>query len=154
MSLSVHLTFAAASADPRAWPTRDGMSSASMRTLLLAGCVASAASAGWLADPAPVLQADAELARLLRGMALIKAALVLAAVGVLLWRFGKPVSPRTTGAYLAGAWMLCGASVLIWQLSAIQFAALLFHAGVLLLLFTAWRDRGALSALPAVRKSA
>ena len=145
MSLSTHLTFAAASVRPRAPSARDGMRPASMRTLLLAGCLASAAAAGWLADPAPVLQADTELARLLRGMALIKGALMLAAVGVLLWRFGRPTTPRTAGAYLAGAWMLCGASLLIWQLSAIPFAALLFHAGVLLLLVAAWRDRSAIT---------
>ena len=116
-----------------------------MRALLLAGCVASAAAAGWLADPAPVLQADPELARLLRGMALIKAAFMLAAVGVLLWRFGRPMTPTTAGAYLAGTWMVCGASLLIWYLSAIPFAALLFHSGALLLLVAAWRDRGALA---------
>lgn len=42
--------------------------------------------------PAPesLLQADAELARLLRGMALIKAAIVVAALAALLWRFGQP----------------------------------------------------------------
>ena len=153
MSLSINLTFAAASAGSHSRPTRRGVLPAPMRALLLAGCVASAAAVGWLADPAAVLQADPELARLLRGMALIKAAVVLAAIGVLLWRFGGPTTPRTASAYLAGAWMLCGASLLIWQLSAIAFAALLFHTGVLLLLVAAWRDRGALPARSAVRRS-
>ena len=151
MSLSTRLTFPSASAGSHPGSTSGTTLPASMRALLLAGCVASAATAGWLADPAAVLRADPELARLLRGMALIKATLVLAAVGVLLWRFGRPMTPRTAGAYLASAWMLCGAGVLIWQPSTIPFAALLFHAGVLLLLVAAWGDGGALPARSTAR---
>jgi hypothetical protein len=109
--------------------------------LLLAGCIASAAVAMWAGDPAGFVRADPELALLLRGMAAIKAALVLAAVAVLWWRLGHPIAPPTTAAYLAGAWLATGATLLVWQLTLIPLAALVFHVGELTLLFVAWRDQ-------------
>ncbi|MBC8059002.1 MAG: hypothetical protein H7Y61_20735 [Rhizobiales bacterium] len=119
---------------------RLGSSPAALRTLLLAGCIASVAAAAWVGEPAASVRADPELAFLLRGMAGIKAAIVLAAVGVLFWRFGHAVSKRSAGAYLVGAWLLAGATALVWQLSFVPFAALAFHAGEFTLLFVAWRD--------------
>jgi hypothetical protein len=113
---------------------------AALRSLLLAGCIASAAITAWLGEPAAFMQADAELAHLLRGMAAIKGVIVLAAVGVLLWRFGQPVPRRTAIAYVLGAWLIAGATTLVWQLSFVPLAALAFHAGEFTLLITAWRD--------------
>ncbi len=112
-----------------------------LRTLLLAGCMASMAIALWLGPPPASVQADPELARLLRGMALIKGGIVLAAVCALMWRFGRPAPQRLAAAYLAGTWLAAGASMLIWQLTLIPWAALAFHAGELTLLVAAWRDR-------------
>jgi hypothetical protein len=76
-------------------------------------------------------------------MSLIKGAMVLAAVAVLLWRFGHPVLAGTAVAYISGAAVLAGASVLIWQLSFIALAALAFHAAAFVVLVAAWRDGGA-----------
>jgi hypothetical protein len=76
-------------------------------------------------------------------MAVIKACLVAAAVGVLLWRLGQSLPQRTAKAYLVASWLLAGATMLIWQLSFIPLAALVFHAGMFMLLFAAWRDQGA-----------
>lgn len=112
---------------------------ASPRTLLLGTALALVAAAA-LGDPQLMIAADPDLARLLRGMALVKSVLVLAAVGVLWWRLRQPLAAGHGLAYLVGAWLAAGATMLIWQLSFIVPAALAFHAGELLLLLTAWRD--------------
>lgn len=112
-----------------------------LRALLLCGCLATVAMAAWIGRPEAYLAADADLARLLRGMALIKGFLALAAVAVLLWRFGHPLSQRMAAAYLVGAWLAAGASMLVWQLTFIPLAALVFHIGEITMLLTAWRDR-------------
>lgn len=114
-----------------------------LRMLLLAGCLASVAVAAWLGEPSAYLRADRELAFLLRGMAAIKACIVMAAVGVLLWRFGRAVAQRTAVAYLVGSCLIAGATTFVWQLSFIPLAALVFHFGEFMLLFVAWRDHQA-----------
>ena len=73
--------------------------------------------------------------------------IALAAVGVLLWRFGHPTPPRMATAYIAGATLIVGASVLIWQLVHIPAAAIAFHAGEFTLLIAAWRDRDGVRAI-------
>ncbi len=122
----------------RRTPAHD--SPAARRAILLIGCFASVAAAAWLGEPAAMVRADPELAYLLRGMAAIKAAIVLAAVGVLLWRLGRPLPQRIAAAYAVGAWLIAGSSMLIWQLSLIPLAAVAFHVGEFTLLFAAWRD--------------
>ncbi|MEM8609849.1 MAG: hypothetical protein AAGF92_22320 [Myxococcota bacterium] len=108
--------------------------------LLLGGCALAMMVAAAMGRPEPLLQADPELARLLRGMALIKVGLVVAALAALLWRFGRPLSNGLTGAYLAGAWAAAGACMLIWQLEFLRTAVVTFHLGELTLLLAAWRD--------------
>ena len=110
------------------------------RGLLKGGCLASAGLAAWVGDPSTFLRADAELGYLLRGMAAIKATLVLAACAVLWWRFGHNLSQRIAAAYLAGTCLVAGATALIWQLSFVPLAAVLFHTGTLALLLAAWAD--------------
>lgn len=113
-----------------------------LRTLLLLGCLASVAATAWIGDPSAYVRADPELAFLLRGMAAIKACLVVASVGVSLWRLGHALPQSTAAAYLVGSWLMAGATMLIWQLSFIALAALVFHVGMFMLLFVAWRDQG------------
>ncbi len=111
-----------------------------LRALLLAGCAACVVLAALYARPAAYLSADPELARLLRALALIKATLVLGAIGIMLWRFGYPLSGPLAGAYLAAAWAMSLATMLVWQLTLLVPAALAFHAGAIALLLLAWRD--------------
>ena len=115
-------------------------SPALLRLLLIAGGLAAVAAVAWLGQPAAQLRADPELAHLLRGMAALKAAIVLAAFGVLHWRFGRPIAQRTALAYLGAAWLMAGASMLVWQLTLIPVAAVAFHVGEFTLLLAAWRD--------------
>lgn len=114
--------------------------SAALRTLLLAACFVAISCATWLGNPEPTLQADAELARLLRGMALIKASIALAVIGVLTWRFGRPISRTMAAIYIGSTAVVAGSSTLIWQLTHIPVAAVAFHIGELALLVAAWRD--------------
>ena len=119
-----------------------GARPARLRACLAAGCVTALGLGAWLGQPAVLLAADPELARLLRGMALIKAALVMLALAAVTWRFGRPVSLRVAAAYLVGCWLLVSASILVWQLSYIAAAAIGFHAGEIGMLLVAWRDHG------------
>lgn len=112
-----------------------------LRGGLILGCGAAIGVAAWAGDPIGFLLADPALARLLRGMALIKAVIALAAVGIVFMRLAWPVSRTAAAGYLAGCWALAGSSALIWQLSYIVPAALLFHAAALSLLLVGWRER-------------
>jgi hypothetical protein len=114
-----------------------------LRSGLVLGCAFAIGIAAWLGDPSGYLQADPALARLLRGMAIIKGMIALAAVGAVFWRLGWPVSKAGAGAYLGCAWVLSGSTMIIWQLSFIVPAALLFHAAALSLLLVSFRDRSA-----------
>jgi hypothetical protein len=96
--------------------------------------------AAWLGDPSGYLHADPALARLLRGMALIKGMIAIAALAAVFWRLAWPVSKSAAAAYLVSSWAVAGSTMLIWQLSYIVPAALLFHAAALSLLLVGWRD--------------
>jgi hypothetical protein len=111
-----------------------------LRAALLLGCLAMLVAAGWYGQPDALLQADPQIAQMLRGMALIKAAMVLAAISLLAWRFGHPIGRRQAAVYLAGVWLAAGGSMLIWQLTLIPAAAIVFHLGEFAFLLMAWRD--------------
>ncbi len=118
----------------------EGLGPGSLRALLVVGGVFFAALAFAAGSPETLTRVDPELARLLRGMALIKASLVVAIFGAVFWRFAWPVSGGLAAAYLAGAWGSASAGVLIWQLSHIAAAALVFHLGLAVLLLGALAD--------------
>ncbi len=120
-----------------------------LRAALLLGCAASATLAAWVGKPAPYLDAEFDLGRLLQGMALIKAGIVFAAISLLWWRFKRPVPAPLAAAYLIATWLAAGASMLIWQLTAIPFAAAAFHAGGLAFLVATWRDYRTSTVVPA-----
>ena len=107
----------------------------------MTGSAISIGIAAHLGDPGSFINADPALSRLLRGMALIKGMIVIATVAALLWRFDKPLSKPVAAAYLLGSWAMVGATTLIWQLSWIPAAAILFHAAFLSMLFVSWRER-------------
>ncbi len=110
------------------------------RLALFAGCASAALAGLALGDPTARLAADPEVAFLLRGMAGIKAVLLLGALALLAWRLGKPVSARVAAIYVGGSCCMAFATALIWQLTALPLAALAFHAAEITLLVTAWRD--------------
>ena len=111
------------------------------RSAILAACVLAVALAARVGHPAAYLEADPALAHLLRGMALIKAFIVLGAVGAVLWRCGWVLSTPVGVGYAAGTSVMVGSTMLIWQLSYIPGAALLFHVAALGMLYLGWRER-------------
>ena len=130
---------ASAAAPPRLrsaapwWPVAGY--AATVLACVLAGLVASA-----VAQPTPHLVADTELTWLLRGMGLIKASLIAAALGVLAVRLRWPLPGALAWGYGACMALLTASTVLIWQLSWIPLAAAVFHIAGLVLLVLAWRD--------------
>lgn len=103
-------------------------------------CVLGGLVAGAVAQPSPHLVADTELTWLLRGMGLIKASLIVAALGVLAVRLRWPLPGTLAWGYGACMALLTASTVLIWQLSWIPLAAAVFHIAGLVLLVLAWRD--------------
>ena len=125
-------------------PARRAASPRLSRAALLAAvglAVAAAHLAGGGEAAARAVTADPELTRLLRGMAVLKAGLTLAAVGLVAWRVGYPTSPRLLAGLVASAVLLAAGPVLIWHVAPIVAGALLFHAGMVLLLALCWADR-------------
>ncbi len=124
---------------------RRGIQGSAASTLHLRGtlvglCVAAVAAGLWLGGMAAPFAIEPDLARLLKAMGLIKAAMVAAALAAVLWRFAWPVSSRIAAGYLAGASLAAGASVLILQLAWIPTAALVFHLGAGLMIVAAFFD--------------
>ncbi len=111
------------------------------RAAIVAGCILAVAVAAWVGHPADYLEADPALAHLLRGMALIKSFIVLGVVGAALWRCGWRLSTAAGVGYVAGSSVMAGSTVLIWQLSHIVAAAVLFHGAALGMLYLGWRER-------------
>ncbi len=123
------------------------------RGILLLACAAAVMAAAWLSNATPYLQADPSLAQLMRGMAVIKATMVLGAVALLLWRLRWSVSPFVAVTYVVSAALMAGSTTLIWQLSFIPLAAVLFHLGTLMALLVSWRVHGQMGS-PLSRKRA
>lgn len=120
-------------------PARHTATAAVLRSLLVVGCVGAMAATIALVDASALPRVDPELARLLRGMAVIKALLLGAAIAVLLWRFGLPIRPAVAGGYGFGVLSMAVATALIWQLTWLLPAAAAFHVGLFVLLGIAWR---------------
>ena len=133
-------TSIAPSARLRAIAPAGGSRALAMRIALLATCLVAGLASAALADRAATAGVEPELVLLLRGMAVLKAGLALAAVALAFWRFGRPVSTRAAAGYVVGVSSLVAASVLIWLLSFIASAAIAFHVGALGLLVLAWRE--------------
>jgi hypothetical protein len=112
-----------------------------LRTALLLACAVAIGAAAWAGDPSGYLQADPALARLLRGMALIKGMIAIGAVAAVYWRLAWPVHRLVAATYLITASVLAGSTMLIWQLSYIVLAAVLFHLAALTMLIVGWRER-------------
>jgi len=74
-------------------------------------------------------------------MALIKGMIAIAAASAVYWRLALPASGTVAALYVISSSVLMGSSMLIWQLSHIGPAALLFHGAALSMLVVAWRER-------------
>ena len=87
-----------------------------------------------------VAGAGADLARLLRFMAVIKAAMALGALAAIWWRLGLAASPVRLSVYLATAAAMGAGPGLIWAMAHVAWGALLLHGGLFAALILLWRD--------------
>lgn len=85
--------------------------------------------------------AGEDLTRLLRGMAVIKAAILLPAIAAILWRLGAPASSALFAAYIASAAVMTLSIGLIWHMAHVGPGALLMHAGLIGTLVLLFRDK-------------
>jgi hypothetical protein len=105
-----------------------------------AGMVAGVLATGGDASSHAVAEAGAELARLLRFMAALKALMAAGLAAAILWRLGDTVTPGWLAAYaLAGVAMAMGPG-LIWGIDHVVPGALLLHGGLLAGMVLLWRD--------------
>ena len=100
--------------------------------------VALLAGAGWAVhagSPAEtadaVARAGSDLTRLLRCMAVLKAAMAAAALAAVWWRLALPAGAGWTVAYMAAGAAASAGPVLIWGMVHLGLGALLLHAGPL-----------------------
>ena len=114
--------------------------SLALRAVLLFGSLAVGLTVAALAHPSAFAEVEPQLTVLLQGMAFIKAGITLAALGLVYWRFGSPVSSGAAVGYIVGVCCFVAASVLIAMLTALTLAAVVFHVGLFGLLFLALRE--------------
>lgn len=117
--------------------------SLTMRRALLASVVILAATTGAIAGAltSTGTTADADLTLLLRFMAVMKAAIVLAAAGLVAWRMGlEDLSSRAAIGYIAAVGLMALSPGLIWSQSSLTLASAFFHSGLLFGLALAARD--------------
>lgn len=117
---------------------------------LSAACAAGAAMVGWRFGIAADVEAD--LARLLRFMALLKGAFAAVALLAAWWRLGRPSAGWRRLSYLAGPGLMAGGAILLWQLHAAGLATIVLHAGMFALLAAALTDRDFIPALARSRR--
>ncbi len=77
---------------------------------------------------------------LIRFMAVMKAAIVVASLALVAWRFGDDITPRLAAAYIVAVGLMGISPGLIWNLAALPAASAVFHAGLLLGLALAAAD--------------
>ncbi|WP_200344116.1 hypothetical protein [Halochromatium glycolicum] len=95
-----------------------------------------------LAGPAPErLQQDAALAGLVRTMVAIKGLILAAALALVVWRLGRPVSAARLAGYAGTLAVSAAALGWMWSLNAIPVTAPLFYGGLIACYLIAARDR-------------
>ena len=130
-------------------PTSGAARATAWRIGLVVAATTACGLAAIVGEPSTLAQSDPELARLLHGMALIKAAMTVAAIGLAWWRLGRPIHPAVAIATGLAIVAMAAATVSIWRLVALLPAALVFHAGLFTLLFLAARgSAGAFATRP------
>jgi hypothetical protein len=113
---------------------------------IIYGVAVIAAAGGFVstshaATAAAIHSAGAELTMLLRFMALVKSGFALGLVWLAAWRLGFPAQPGITAAYAAACALMPAGAGLIWGLAHVVAGAVLFHAGLLLMIGVGWVDQ-------------
>jgi hypothetical protein len=67
----------------------------------------------------------------MRGMAAVKALMLLPALAAVDWRLRQPVRPPLAAGYAGAVWAMAAAPALIWGLQHVAAASALFHGGMI-----------------------
>ncbi len=120
---------------------RDHLQSAlRLRFAFLGACALASVAATLYAGRGGVQIGDPDLAKLLKGMAIIKTIILLAAGAAIWWRLGSPIRPAFAAGYIIfGALGVAGAA-LVWNMAGLGLAPFLFDGGLLGFLILALRD--------------
>ncbi len=111
-----------------------------LRVAFLGACALAAATAVLYAGTGGVQSADPGLAQLLKGMAIIKTAILLAVGAAIWWRLGSAIQPGVAVGYIIfGAIGVAGAT-LVWNMAGLAVAPFLFDGGLLGFLILTLRD--------------
>jgi hypothetical protein len=100
------------------------------RSGLMLAIVAGALMGLALTLVAPGTPRDPELARLLRGMVLIKGLIGLAIAGLVWWRMGRPLSESLAVRYGTSIAVAFGAVGWLWGLNLVPLGSLVFYTGL------------------------
>jgi len=103
------------------------------RVALATAVLAAVVLAAWLGEPRPSILADSDLIFLLRGMALIKAAIAAAVFALVYWQAGNFASEGRFIAYVIATAVLAATAILVWQLAVLHATSIIFHATLLTL---------------------
>jgi hypothetical protein len=125
---------------PAASPVAARWRGASWRAALVGVTLLAAAGVLALVPDAPAVRTDADLARLMRAMAVVKALLVAIAAAGVWWRLDRPAVAWRLGAYLALPALAAAATAAMWRMVVPGTIAVLLHAAGLALVVVAWRD--------------
>ena len=110
-----------------------------LRLIFIAACVLAAAAV-YFAGPRSAGSTDPDLARLLRGMAIIKTGILLAAGAAIWWRLGSAIRPAIAAGYIFACAAGVAGAALVWNMAGLQFAPFLFDGGLLGFLVLTLRD--------------
>jgi hypothetical protein len=131
-----------------------GLSPALARGLLIL-VIAAAASAGLagIASPASslaVAHAGADLTRVLRFMAALKALIAVAAAAAVVWRLGAGITLPWFAAYSASCGAMAAGPGVIWAMVHVGLGAVLLHGGLIATILLLCRDRGTRGRMAAI----
>ena len=122
----------------------NALSPAKARALLALVIAASFAvgllATGTEASASAIALDGADLTRLLRAMALLKALIAVGMVAAVMWRLGSPVTLAWWAAYALACGGAAAGPGLIWRMAYVGEGALTLHAGLLAGLILLWRD--------------
>jgi hypothetical protein len=125
-----------------------GLIAASVVLALLTSDAASSAQA--------VSAAGTDLTRLLRMMAVLKAAMAAGMSAIVFWRLGLAVTLLRLAGYAATCGAMAAGPFLIWNMTHVVAGAMLLHGGLLAAIVLFWRDpavAGRLAAMMARRRA-
>jgi hypothetical protein len=123
-----------------AWLTSRHSRRAIVAAGFLAGVVVGFSVTGTHEAAYAATAAGPDLTRLLRGMAMIKSMMALAAACAVLWRLAAPARIGKLAAYVAACAAMAAGPGLIWDMVHVGLGALLLHGGLACAVLLLWRD--------------